>query len=732
MAALLVSAICCPAAAQNLVRNGSFEDGAKEWTIADGLMAIDTGVAHDGKSSLRLSWKDAKQRRLALEPLPLKAGKRYLMRAWIRCENVTGAQKGATFGIEWGGAAGWIGGAYPMGIGYTNNWTPISFLSLPLPEQATSGHVFATIDFGGTGTAWIDDIDVREIDAPDAFRWHVEPETVVGTVETPAFTFSLDAIAPRLFGEEIEVFTSLCSPPWNAKITEQTTPPLKGATLNFATSQLFEGVYKVSAGIRSRTTGRNLVEPEFRTVCKRPPIECTLDPHHGVLAAGAPLPAVLVHAHRAGAVVCEALTAQGESLGMSPPRPLDAQGETRIVLSGSSVPAGRYVLRLRFTSPDNPEYVRDLPVDVLTAADSARATLIGPDNLLRDRGRTWFPMFVYAHTAWDVTANTETAKRDPKVTADLLDHLAGTPFGLLDYATPIGGLADTVALADACGKRNIRLALSVKDLYLRSAWVKGRLAGFPNQSPEQIVRALAKRMRNHPAMAVWYTNDELSTEFFGPLCSMRQWLHEEDPMHPTLHVHYDLECIRELSPSFDIFGPELYPFAENLTTMAEWSDKVTASLPPGAPFWCCLWAFREEAHAKEKQKALAYLAIAKGARGLLFYSYHDLRLLADFEARWKQLTELAREIEADLPVLLQPEATRPCTTSTPGIALRTVQGDKGTWLLAVNAGEQKRSAEIDVRGQIDAGKSPVTTLPITEGRITLPMEPYAVSLIRLK
>jgi hypothetical protein len=498
-------------------------------------------------------------------------------------------------------------------------------------------------------------------------------------------------------------------------------------------------------------------------------MQCLTVPHSGILLPGSKWPALDIRPYQVGILTGEVVSiadpdsrttltpdpspsegrgemrsedhsprpSEGEGSGVRvvstiPERRLQKGKDVRISIPGKPEP-GCYEIRLKLSWWGLVDYSAVLPFTVLSADEAAKGVVIGPDNLLLDRGKVWFPMFVYAHTAYDFEKKRETDGRDPAITKDVLEHLTGTPFGLLDYATPTGGLEETVALADRCARRGIRLALSVKDVYPNWGNAETRAKGFPGQSTEQIVRSLARRLKDHPALAIYYTNDELSTQYFGDLRDMRRWLHEEDPLHPTLHVHYDLDCIRELLPAYDIWGHELYPWpSDELQRMAEWSDRITSTLPRTVPFWGCLWAFRGEPMAREKQRSLAYTAIARGARGLLFYAYYDLKLLPNFDERWKDLVELGREIESRLPILLQPESDRPCRTRTKDVVLRTVAGEKGTWLLAVNTGKNERSAVISVHPGFKRATEGSKALDLSGGRLRFDLAPFGVKLIELE
>lgn len=709
--------------AVELAKNCGFENKSEGWTINDKLMAVDSTTAHSGEASLRISWDTAAKRQLAFQIIPVKPGKRYEISAWLKCQGARGSKRGAMFGLEWSG-----GGAYPAGVLGDCDWTPIRCLSTIVPDATTGASLFFTLDWGTTGTAWIDDISVREVDSKPLVKMTVETPSVVGEKDSPPFRIVIETISKDLLGEDAIVDIALCSPPWNTPLIERRA---EVGTIELPTAELPEGVYKLTCVLKSTKSGRALAEPDGYTLYKRPPMQCLLIPHSEVVLPETKSVSIDVMPYRNGTLSGTVADAKGRTIGLIESIALDSGQRTQLAVPGKFTP-GKYRIDLVLETSGAPAYRSRLSFTALTEQEVKRGVVIKEDNSLAYKGKPWFPMLVYADTAWDPKAGKEIERRDPVLTKDLLDHLEGTPLGLMDYGTPMGGLQDTVDLANECAKRGIKLALSVKDLYPSSANYAIRAKGFPNQSPEQMVKLLVATLKNHPALALYYTNDELSTRFYPALKKMREWVHEEDPLHPTLHVHYDLECIRELSPTFDMFGPELYPSSNSLRQMADWSRTTVSRLPKTAPFWGCIFHFTNDPNGSAKVRADAYLAIACGARGLLFYSYNDLITDKNFDQRWKDITTLATEIETRTPLLMQPEAPGFCKSENPGIVLRTVSGKLGTWLIAVNSDDVAVDADIRVPAEVAGASEDKTQLVVSNGSIKTRFEPFQVKFIRLE
>ncbi len=399
--ALLLAACTLALAADNLVKNPGFEDGAANWTLNDGF-ALDTTVAHSGKASLRFGWDNADKRKLCLQPIRCHPGRRYLITAWLKSDNVHGAYLGATFGVEWYGEKGFIGGAYPMGIGWTTDWTQVRFLSGVVPADATNCHIFVTLDWGGVGTAWIDDVSATVVDVPEVLKWHTDPESVVGAADSAPFRVLLDAATVDSFGEDVDLSVSLASPPWNHALSEQKAPARAGASFSFPTEKLYEGVYKVSVLLKSHRTGRDLVAPEVRTVYKRPPAQAMLVPHSGILLPTDAYPSIDLRPYRSGTLSASIFTAEGKKIADLRPVHLQADVDAKIPVPGKPSAPGRYEIRVRLTAAGSPPYEDTLPFTVLSPAEAEKAVFIRPDKVILDHGKPWFPLFLYCHTAYDL------------------------------------------------------------------------------------------------------------------------------------------------------------------------------------------------------------------------------------------------------------------------------------------------------------------------------------------
>ncbi|MDD4266658.1 MAG: hypothetical protein GXY25_02705 [Pirellulaceae bacterium] len=161
------------APAQERVANGGFEELAEGqampagWSGDRDVFSRDATIRRSGGAALKCSNSDPGRYRLAVQKVPLKPGRKYRLSGWVKTENVSGRESGATLCLEWQGKDGrWMGGCYPDGIKGTRNWTKVEAV-VRVPAEAAACHLACYLRQGITGTAWFDDVAIeRLIDPP--------------------------------------------------------------------------------------------------------------------------------------------------------------------------------------------------------------------------------------------------------------------------------------------------------------------------------------------------------------------------------------------------------------------------------------------------------------------------------------------------------------------------------------------------------------------------------------
>lgn len=153
----------------NLVVNAGFEAAGEpglpaEWRGAAEIYQRDATVAHSGSASLKYENADPSRYLLFTQSVSLEQGKIYEISAWVKTEGVVGDEGGATICLEWADASGkWLGGHYPAGVKGTANWTEVRSTTPRIPKEAASFSLSCYLRQGITGTAWWDDVSLRQM-----------------------------------------------------------------------------------------------------------------------------------------------------------------------------------------------------------------------------------------------------------------------------------------------------------------------------------------------------------------------------------------------------------------------------------------------------------------------------------------------------------------------------------------------------------------------------------------
>jgi hypothetical protein len=173
--------------------------------------------------------------------------------------------------------------------------------------------------------------------------------------------------------------------------------------------------------------------------------------------------------------------------------------------------------------------------------------------------------------------------------------------------------------------------------------------------------------RGHPAVIGWYMNDERGPEFLPELQIRYQMVKGIDASHPVWSVHWNTDWLLQEADTTDIVGVDPYPIDNNPITLV--SQMADAANKAGKPLWLVPqifdWRdypgdFREKTGrppTRDEMRAMTYLAINHGAKGLIYYSYFNIRDDKDYKARWEQIKKVGREIKDLRPVILSTHKT---------------------------------------------------------------------------
>ncbi|MBN1420926.1 MAG: hypothetical protein JXP34_19300, partial [Planctomycetes bacterium] len=298
---------------------------------------------------------------------------------------------------------------------------------------------------------------------------------------------------------------------------------------------------------------------------------------------------------------------------------------------------------------------------------------------------------------------------DPKK----LEKLAGTPFNcILDYgmtARPVEEIRAYLDAAETCG---IKVIFCVNDVY-PSATHRQRLGDWVGN--DAIIRGIVTTFRDHPALIAWYNNDELPIEKVPEIEGYYRTIRELDPGHPQLIVHYKRGSWGAFIDAADVIGVDNYPIPGNpVTAVADALAAARDEIGGKKPVWAVLQDFAWYQHRDVVQpvvpgdrstpraripapaewekgrpptldevRAMSYLSLIEGAKGILYWCLYNLDYLPDRAERWADALRVAKEIEALAPVLLD-TAGQPVKTSDPGVRAILKRHGGRRYLIAVN------------------------------------------------
>jgi hypothetical protein len=292
--------------------------------------------------------------------------------------------------------------------------------------------------------------------------------------------------------------------------------------------------------------------------------------------------------------------------------------------------------------------------------------------------------------------------------AQELDEIAKSPFDtVMNYAVNRCGTDATdgqiLSYLDELEKRNLRLIFSLKDF-----------VGHEQKDLEVITHKI-KTFKNHSGLLAWYMNDERGPEHLPEVGASYKLAKELDRNHPVWSVHWNTDWLLQQAHTTDVVGVDPYPIGNHAITLV--SIMADAALQTGKPLWLVPQIFDWRDYpgdfraktgrppTRDEIRAMTYLAINHGAKGLIYYSYFNLRDDKDYEPRWGQLKEIGREVRQLATVLFSSDESADLVRcNTKDIDFATFRLGRQSYLTCVNTKEiLNAKVEIQISG-IESGR----------------------------
>lgn len=362
--------------------------------------------------------------------------------------------------------------------------------------------------------------------------------------------------------------------------------------------------------------------------------------------------------------------------------------EVRLTVPLGVLKAGRYALKLSLTDAAGEVLDSDeRQIEALPAEFRPKVALDGHGRTMVD-GQPFFPLGVY----------------DGRSSADDLQRLAAAGFTcVMPYGINSADLAAPRELLDHAQAAGIKVIYSIKDFYEGLKYAPKKIGEWTEY--EAMARGVVERFRDHPALLGWYLNDESPLTMHDRLRARYELVRELDPHHPTWIVLYQVDELAGYLDTTDVLGTDPYPLPKRPLAMAgQWAEKTLAAEGGAGSVWQVPQAFGweegvkyQDHHDKWHRPTLAQLRnmtfqqLAAGAKGLVFYSYSDMKRYPEtFASRFADLAVVAGEVKALAPFLLSTDpATEQPTVSDPATVYAAAWrlGDQ-VLVMAANGGEQ--------------------------------------------
>ena len=292
---------------ENMLANPGFEAGDKfpsGWTLNPDqkLFSIDKTVSHSGNASLLWQSGGTDSPYVLLnQPVKLQTGRLYQFTAWLKTENLIGAQSpGATVGIDFQDKDGKsvYGGPYPGGLKGTRGWWKLTSYAQVFTNVVGGNFVCYVRKQGGkdkktfTGKAWWDDISLRPVTCqirmlkPSYKRILFDGDEKISLeVETWPEDYDLTFKDVKLVVVISEAETK------KPVLTKSFDLTKRQEIVSFSIDKLKHGKYEVSTALVAKSDSQILWQPYKYSIYRKPTTakpKIHFDKHHRCIVDGKP------------------------------------------------------------------------------------------------------------------------------------------------------------------------------------------------------------------------------------------------------------------------------------------------------------------------------------------------------------------------------------------------------------------------------------------------------------
>jgi hypothetical protein len=336
---------------------------------------------------------------------------------------------------------------------------------------------------------------------------------------------------------------------------------------------------------------------------------------------------------------------------------------SRFGISAATMPEGEVTLTASLVRSRTKETLAEAQWDLRMigrAEMDALATYVDRHNTLIVDGKPFFPLGWYSGM-------------DP----GHRDEIADSPYNtLLVYGTNRVPKDEMTAYLDSLQEKGLKLIYCMNDVYPTATYYDGKnWEGVTGNAA--IAAAATEAYKDHPAMLAWYLNDELPHTLAPDLEEYYTRFKTADPDHPCFIVLCNKKDLPLLQHTTDIIAGDPYPMPkEPVTRVSDMMARSQEAVHGAKPVWLVPQAFAWYQHNSknpdrshipteqelldgraptyEEGRAMTYLGLVHGAKGLVYWCYYNMRMLPQYEEMWAWMKDIGSEVQALSPMLLSP------------------------------------------------------------------------------
>ena len=360
-----------------------------------------------------------------------------------------------------------------------------------------------------------------------------------------------------------------------------------------------------------------------------------------------------------------------------------------------------------------------------------QATVLDEKGNLIVNGEPFFPLGWYVS---DVPANVDKYIPSYKKLKDASFNV------LVNYNINYGSLGEIERYLDSLSSVGLKTIYSLKDFFPGTPWYFDQVGPFKGE--ENVIKGLVSTFKDHPAILGWYISDELRDRVSDNE-RHNQWIWEEDYKHPTWLLSCLPQELKKLDRGADVFGVDPYPVPDRpLTYVSDWMN-TAYSHSGDKPVWGVIQVhgyIYYDGTGREPTfpeiKAMSYLALVNGAKGLIYYSLFDLRKSPDYPNRWDSIANLNQEISELVPFFLHGERVK-LHSLTEGFEGALFKNEQEGLLIIINHTGQEREFSLDLKEQVGIGsrlqeKNGSQEMEINDDILKDHFAPFAVHIYNFK